>query len=337
VASQEVRAAGVRVGKVASVLDSSQIALPGAFVVLVSWLGARLAVSGEITVGELVSFYGYAAFLLVPVRTTTEAADKITRGHVAAKRAVKVLSLEPELDAPGEVAEPPEGSVLVDGPSGLVVRPGTFTAVVAGVPEEASAIIDRLGRFTDADEGAQGVTLGGVPLRDLPLDVVRRRVVVSDQDPRMFTGPLVDELDPTGRGGKRRLWEALHAASAEDVIEALPDGLDTEVEERGRAFSGGQRQRLVLTRALVADPDILVLDEPTSAVDAHTEARIAVRLRTLRAGRTTVACTTSPLLLDAADTVALVVAGRVVAQGTHAELLHSDPRYRAVVTRGEDA
>jgi ABC-type multidrug transport system fused ATPase/permease subunit len=129
---------------------------------------------------------------------------------------------------------------------------------------------------------------------------------------------------------------AVHAAAASDVLEALPDGLVTEVDERGRSFSGGQRQRLVLTRALVADPEVLVLDEPTNAVDAHTEARIADRLRVLRDGRTTVVCTTSPLLLDHADRVALVVDGRVAAEGSHHDLMHTEPRYRAVVTRGEE-
>ena len=128
---------------------------------------------------------------------------------------------------------------------------------------------------------------------------------------------------------------AVNAAAATDVLEALPDGLATEVEERGRSFSGGQRQRLVLARALVADPEILVLVEPTSAVDAHTEARIADLLVQARRDRATVVCTTSPLLLDRADTVALVVDGRVVAEGTHRDLLDTEPRYRAVVTRGE--
>jgi ABC-type multidrug transport system fused ATPase/permease subunit len=212
------------------------------------------------------------------------------------------------------------------------VAPGELTAVVAGVPEQASAIADRLGRFADGD----GVRLGGVDLRDLPLEVVRRRVLVSEHDPRLFTGRLAGELDPTGSAPPDRVPAALHTASAGDVLEALPDGLATEVAERGRTFSGGQRQRLVLARALVADPEILVLVEPTSAVDAHTEARIADRLVAARAGRATVVCTTSPLLLDRADKVALVADGRVVAEGTHRELLDTDPRYRAVVTREEE-
>jgi ABC-type multidrug transport system fused ATPase/permease subunit len=117
---------------------------------------------------------------------------------------------------------------------------------------------------------------------------------------------------------------------------ALPDGLSSRVEERGRTFSGGQRQRLVLARALVADPDVLVLVEPTSAVDAHTEARIAERLHEARAGRTTVVVTASPLVLDRADQVAFVADGHVAAVGTHRELLAAAPAYRRTVTRGEE-
>ena len=330
-ASQEVRAAGLAAARVQSLLDAAEVALPGVFVVAVTWLGARLAVAGQVGVGELIAFYGYAAFLVLPVRTVTEAADKFTRALVGARRAVEVLALEPEL-ASGSAPEPPAGSPLVDGESGLVVEPGQLTAVVAGVPEEAAAIADRLGRFADGDR----VCLGGVALRDLPLEVVRRRVLVSEHDPRLFTGRLGEELDPTGTAPAERVLAAVETASASDVLEALPGGLDSEVAERGRSFSGGQRQRLVLARALVADPEILVLVEPTSAVDAHTEARIADGLAAARAGRATVVCTTSPLLLDRADKVALVAGGRVVAEGAHRDLLDTEPRYRAVVTREEE-
>jgi ABC-type multidrug transport system fused ATPase/permease subunit len=331
-ASQEVRAAGLAAARVQSLLDAAEVALPGVLVVAVTWLGARLAVAGQVSVGELIAFYGYAAFLVLPVRTVTEAADKFTRALVGARRAVQVLALEPELVSGTSAEEPPAGAPLADGQSGLVVEPGQLTAIVAGVPEEAVAIADRLGRFADGGE----VRLGGVALRDLPLDVVRRRVLVSEHDPRLFTGPLGTELDPTGTAPPERVLAAVATASASDVVEALPDGLATEMDERGRSFSGGQRQRLVLARALVADPEVLILVEPTSAVDAHTEARIADGLAAARAGRATVVCTTSPLLLDRADKVALVAGGRVVAQGTHRDLLDTEPRYRAVVTRGEE-
>src|SRR5919197_877660 len=137
-ASQEVRAAGVAAARVQSLLDAAQVALPGVFVVAVTFLGALLVTSGRISVGELVAFYGYAAFLLVPVRTVTEAADKFTRALVAAGRAVRVLALEPELES-GSAAEPPPGATLADRASGLVVLDGELVAVVAGVPEEANA------------------------------------------------------------------------------------------------------------------------------------------------------------------------------------------------------
>ena len=113
----------------------------------------------------------------------------------------------------------------------------------------------------------------------------------------------------------------------------VADGMDTVVAERGRTFSGGQRQRLVLARALAADPEILVLVEPTSAVDAHTEARIAARLRDHRAGRTTVVVSSSPLVLGAVDEVVFLSDGRVAAVGTYGDLLGSRPDFRAVVTR----
>jgi ABC-type multidrug transport system fused ATPase/permease subunit len=171
----------------------------------------------------------------------------------------------------------------------------------------------------------------------MPVDRLRSRVLVSEAEPRLFTGTLRDEVDPSGGHDEAAVLAALHVADAHDVLDALPDGLATDVEERGRSFSGGQRQRLALARALLADPEILVLIEPTSAVDAHTEARIAVRLRQARAGRTTLVASASPLLLDQADHVALLVDGRVVAEGTHRHLLATVPVYRHAVVRGEDS
>ncbi|HWM75175.1 MAG TPA: ATP-binding cassette domain-containing protein, partial [Nocardioides sp.] len=126
---------------------------------------------------------------------------------------------------------------------------------------------------------------------------------------------------------------ALDTASADDILDALPEGLDAVVTERARSFSGGQRQRLVLVRALSANPEILIMVEPTSAVDAHTEARIAARLRQHRAGRTTVVTSTSPLMLDAVDEVALLIDGRVVATGSHGDLLRENAAYRSIVIR----
>lgn len=333
--SQQVRQAGVRVSTPQSTLDASQVLLPGIFVVLVTWIGARFALSGRIGVGELVAFYGYAAFLVIPLRTAAEAVDKITRALVGGRRMLDVLSVERLVDDPAEpVAEPPVGARLEDARSGLVVEPGLLTALVSVVPEEAVELADRLGRFVEDP----GVTLGGVRIVDLPVATVRRRIVVSETDPLLFSGSLRAELDPWETAADEQVLAAVGVANAEDVLDALPERLDAPVEERGRGFSGGQRQRLVLARALLSDAEVLVLVEPTSAVDAHTEVRVARRLRRAREGRTTVVVTASPLVLDQADRVVFLVDGRVVASGTHRELLRASPAYRETVTftRGED-
>ena len=327
--SQTTRRAGVEVAKVQSVLDALQVFLPGVFVVIVVWLGARAAVTGSISAGELVAFYGYAAFLMIPLRTATEYANKVIRARVAARRICRVLALTPDhTDTPTPATSPERGSDLVDDRTGLRVRAGTLLAVVSEQPDESAALADRLGMCAGVVDDE--VRLGGVPLTQLSRAEVRRRIVVSDTGATLFSGRLGDRLDVRGSG---HVDAALATASADDIFDALPDGLDTIVDERGRSFSGGQRQRLVLARALTTDPEILVLVEPTSAVDAHTEARIAARLRAHRSGRTTVVTSTSPLVLDAVDEVAFLRDGRVVATGRHVDLLDTHPVYRAVVTR----
>jgi ABC-type multidrug transport system fused ATPase/permease subunit len=330
--SQRVRRAGVQVGRLQSVLDALQIFLPGVFVVLVVWLGARFAVEGRISAGELVAFYGYSAFLMIPLRTATEFANKWIRAFVSARRVIRVLALEPAVHDPDQsYDEPPVGAELIDAASGLRVPHGRITAVVSDPPDDSAALADRLGRYEDGE-----VFWGDVPLGGLDRSVVRRRIVVSDTGSTLFSGRLEDQID-IRRQGPDAVTRALRTASAEDVLEALPDGMDTVVTERGRSFSGGQRQRLVLARALAADPEILILVEPTSAVDAHTEARVADRLREHRAGRTTLVTTSSPLLLDRVDHVAFLQGGVVRAFGTHRDLLRDVPEYRAVVTREEEA
>jgi ABC-type bacteriocin/lantibiotic exporter with double-glycine peptidase domain len=328
--STRVRDSGIQVGRVHSVLDAAQVALPGLFVVVVVWLGARFAVEGRITVGELVAFYGYSAFLMIPLRTATEVLGKAISARVAAARVCRVLDLEPEQSDVATSPRPVDGGDLVDHESGVRVRSGLLTAVVSTRPEDAAALADRLGRFAPGE-----VSWGADRLDAVPLAEVRRRIVVGDTGAVLFAGRLRDELDLHERG-EAALLEALHVAAAEDVLDALPGRLDGQVTERGRAFSGGQRQRLVLTRALLADPEVLVMVEPTSAVDAHTEARIASRLGSARRGRTTLLTTTSPLVLDRADVVVFLDGGRVVAEGGHHELLRDVPGYAAAVTRGEE-
>ncbi|HYN66078.1 MAG TPA: ABC transporter ATP-binding protein [Ornithinibacter sp.] len=333
--SGRVRGAGVRLSGIQATLDAAQVLLPGVFVVIVTGVGAHLAVAGEITPGQLVAFYGYTAFLTMPLRTATEFVDKLIRSRVAARRIVTILGVEPDhattdsgATLNGHVVD--VGASLVDPGTGVVIAPGKVTALVSARPEETSELAHRLGRTRP---GRHGVRWGDVALDDLPVDAVRSRVVVSEADPHLFSGPVREALG--GRSDDERRT-AVWVTSASDALEALENGMDGELEERGRALSGGQRQRVSLARALLRDPEVLVLIEPTSAVDAHTEARIAERLVAHRAGRTTVLVTASPLLLDRADSVVLVEDGRVAAIGRHHDLLRSHPAYRDVVLRGED-
>jgi ABC-type multidrug transport system fused ATPase/permease subunit len=327
--SQRVRGAGVKVAGIQSVLDATQVFLPGIFVVAVVGLGAHFAVRGDLSAGSLVAFYGYATFLVLPLRTATEMANSLMRALVAGRRIIRVLELTPDVVDPSAPVRLPEGGDLVDPVSGIRVHDGRLTAIVSAESDRAAVIADVLGRYDDASE----VRYGGVTLASATREDVRQRILVSDTGSQLFTGILREELDPTGRRTDDELMAAIRTASAEDVLVALADGLDAEVEEKGRSFSGGQRQRLVLVRALLADPSVLVLVEPTSAVDAHTEARIADRLREYRQGRSTVVLTSSPLLLDRVDEVIFVAGGRVVATGQHRQLLETEPQYRRTVTR----
>jgi ABC-type multidrug transport system fused ATPase/permease subunit len=343
--SQEVRRQGVRVATLQSVLDGLQVLLPGLLVALVLWLGARAAVAGDITSGQLVAYYGYAAFLSWPVQIATQMLQMVIRAVVSSRKIIGVLEVAeatPQADPPAD--EPPAGAELVDEVSGLVLRPGRVAGLVSADPDASARLAVRLGRFDDEAEAATPVRLGGVLLADLDKDALRHRVVVSEATPHLFSGVLGEELDARGRATEADLLAALFAADAHDVLDSVPGGLDGELPEKGRSLSGGQRQRVALARALLTEPEILVLVEPTSAVDAHTEARIAERVATVRRGRTTLVVTASPLVLDHLDEVVLLDDdARVAASGTHGELLERPDdvgaRYRAVVGRSmaEDA
>ncbi|WP_263118339.1 ABC transporter ATP-binding protein [Cellulomonas fimi] len=338
--SQKVRGTGVAVAQTQSFLDALQTLLPGIFLAVVVWAGARLAITGDITPGQLVSFYGFAAFLTQPLWTASEAIRVLTRAVVGARKILTVLRVPVAgHDDPATPAESPDaGAELVDERSGLVVRPGRLLAVVGSDPDESARIALRLGRHGGDEDDApvSDVRWGRAVLRALGLTEVRGRIVVAESTPHLFTGTLVDELDVRGGASRDDLLAAMRVADAADVLDSVPDGLDGEVEEKGRSLSGGQRQRVALARALLTDAEVLVLIEPTSAVDAHTEARIAQRLAEHRRGRTTVIVSASPLVLDAVDEVALVEHGRVTVTGPHRTLMTTHPGYRRVVSRSDD-
>ncbi|MEU9847051.1 ABC transporter ATP-binding protein [Streptomyces sp. NPDC047985] len=372
-ASQEVRRAAVHSARMWSLISAVQVLLPGVLLISLVGYGAALARDGRIEVGQLVTVYSAATLMLFPLRRVEEIAMAYSFSRPSARRAVRVLSLrraDPSAAAGPPAADAPFGD-LYDPVTGLLAPAGLLTAVVCGDPDEAGRLAERLGGHADVrtgtgpddttgagpDEGASergtagaltgpepsSVLLGGVPLDELPLDSARCAVLVQDKDPVLLSGTLRELLDVPS-SGRVSAEEALSAARCGDVLDALAqaptasngDPMTARVTERGRSLSGGQRQRLALARSLVTDPEVLVLDEPTSAVDSHTEARVAAGIREVRRGRTTVVLTSSPLLLDPADRVALVHRGTVVAAGTHRELLDAEPRYRAVVTRGTD-
>ncbi|MBV1948788.1 ABC transporter ATP-binding protein [Streptomyces sp. BV129] len=339
-ASQEVRHAAVRSARMWSVISALQVLLPGLLLIVVVLRGVQLAREGRITVGELVTVYSAVMIVNYPLRHFVEIAMAYSFSRPSAQRAARVLSLERPTDTTGSRGTGiPEGD-LSDPATGLLAPSPGFTAVVCGDPDMAGRLADRLGGHPA--EPGPSVLLGGVPLDELPLDHARTAVLVQDKDPVLLSGTLRELLDVPASGAVRT-EDALAAAQCADVLDALVQGsldasdpMDAQITERGRSLSGGQRQRLALARSLVADPEVLVLDEPTSAVDSHTEARIADGLRRLRSGRTTVVLTSSPLLLDRADRVVFLHDGVVAATGTHRELIGTDPRYRAVVTRETD-
>ena len=384
-ASQELRRRGVEVASSQATLMTLQVLLPGLFAAIVVWVAARMAVAGSLTPGGLITFYGYTAYLSWPLWVFTSSVQDYTRAVVGARRLSRLLEVAPaagslveRLNLDPAAAHPVSGD-LVDTGSGLRLKEGRMTALVCPDPQVSAELATRLGRFTDA---GPTVTLAGRPLTTMPLEQVRASVVVSGATAQLFTGTLREALDVRGgpdpqpagledlvraeterttgadvdqqvrpqereAPGDDRLIEAIGIADAGDVLTSLSEGLAGMITEKGRSLSGGQRQRVALARALLTEAPTLVLIEPTSALDSHTEARVAAQVHRARAGRTTVVVTASPLVLEACDEVVLLdSSGTELLRSTHRELMtmarSGDAQaadYRAVVSRamGEDA
>jgi ABC-type multidrug transport system fused ATPase/permease subunit len=332
--SRELRDEGYRVGSVSSWIPSLGVGLPLMFLAVVTWLAARMAAEHSISVGDLVAVYGYVAVLVVPVAELIESGSNLSQAVVSARRVIALLRLSRDAADPPEpvVGDGPEAPADLDDPvSGCQVAAGRMTAVASDRPADASAVIDRLGRFAPSEATWGGIRLDGIAARRF-----RDRVLVADNEADIFAGTLREVVAGRYDPDDRAIALAVHTAAADDILEGLPDGVASDVESLGRNLSAGQRQRVRLARALLADPEVLIAAEPTSAVDAHTEAVIADRLAAARSGRTTLVTTTSPLLLDWADIVHYLAEGRVAATGTHRELLESQPGYRWLVSRDLD-
>lgn len=384
-ASQELRRRGVEVASSQATLMTLQVLLPGLFAAIVVWVAARMAVAGSLTPGGLITFYGYTAYLSWPLWVFTNSVQDYTRAVVGARRLSRLLEVAPaagslveRLNLDPAAAHPVSGD-LVDTGSGLRLKEGRMTALVCPDPQVSADLATRLGRFTDA---GPTVTLAGRPLTTMPLEQVRASIVVAGATAQLFTGTLREALDVRGgpdpqpagledlvraeterttgadvdqqvrpqervAPGDDRLIEAVGIADAGDVLTSLSEGLAGMITEKGRSLSGGQRQRVALARALLTEAPTLVLIEPTSALDSHTEARVAAQVHRARAGRTTVVVTASPLVLEACDEVVFLDSGGAeLLRSTHRELMamarsgHAQAAdYRAVVSRamGEDA
>ncbi|MET8199813.1 ABC transporter ATP-binding protein [Micromonospora taraxaci] len=315
----------------------------GLFLAAVAGVAGWLALQGRLTIGELVAVVGLAQFIAEPVQTLGYCVQLFAMARASAARVARVLGAAPVL-APGDAGPPtPSPSRLaLDAVShagldtvSLRVRAGEILGVLAYDPGEAEALVALLaGRVHHADYRGT-LYVDGVPVEDLHIDAARTVVLVEPHDVALFEGTLRANLSADGHVDDTVLRAAVRAAAAEDVLTAHPDGFDRRLTERGANLSGGQRQRIGLARALVADPPVLVLHNPTTAVDAVTEALLAEGLASVRAAdtRATVLITTSPALLHVTHRVAVIDKGRVVAEGPHERLLASDTRYREEVLR----
>ncbi|MGW3992891.1 ABC transporter ATP-binding protein [Amycolatopsis sp. NPDC004772] len=329
--SQDSLRATLRAARAQAWHNGALLALTGIFIAVVALVGGNLAAAGEISVGDLVAAVGLAQYLITPFSIFSWVNGELAQGRASAARIADVLNAPPAVGAgDATLPVPAAGHVKLSALNrgalrdvGFEVRPGELLGVVATDPAAATDLLDCLGRAADPAGGS--VSVDSVDLSTVDPSRVREVVLVAAHDADLFAGTVAENIE-TGP----KTAEAMTAAAVDEVASALPDGVATAVTERGRSLSGGQRQRVALARALAADAPVLVLHDPTTAVDTVTEARIAAGLAGLRRGRTTILVTTSPALLAATDRVVLLDDGRVAGEGSHAELA-GRPDYRAAV------
>ncbi|MFF5056501.1 ABC transporter ATP-binding protein [Micromonospora sp. NPDC000663] len=315
----------------------------GLFLATVAGVAGWLALQGRLTVGELVAVVGLAQFIAEPVQTLGYCVQLFAMARASAGRVARVVGAAP-VDRPGS-ADPPApatsrvalDSVRYAGLDDVSLRVGAgeILGVLAYDPSDAEALVRLLAGRVPRQDYRGTLHVDGVPADELHIDAVRATVLVEQHDVALFEGTLRDNLSAGANLDDSVLRAAVRAAAAQDVLAAHPHGFDRVLTERGANLSGGQRQRIGLARALVADPPVLVLHNPTTAVDAVTEGLLAEGLASARGAgdRGTVLITTSPALLRVTHRVAVLDGGRVVAEGTHERLLASDARYREEILR----
>jgi len=304
----------------------------------VLWFGAAAVIDGSMTVGRLSQFVLYAVFAGASFAQVSEIWGEISQSAGAAERLAELLALTPDIrspDNPQPLPVPARGDVEFADVSfsypgrpnlptlqhvSFHARPGETVALVGPSGAGKSTIFNLLLRFFDPQEGA--VRVDDVNVRDADLGALRARMALVPQDVALFAGTVADNIrygSPSATMTAVR--QAAQAAHADEFIRAMPDGYDTRVGERGISLSGGQRQRIAIARAILKDAPILLLDEATSALDAESEAQVQRALEGLMVGRTTLVIAHRLATVQKAHRILVMDKGRIVEQGTHAELV----------------
>ena len=307
-------------------------------------MGGWLAQNGQVSVGTVVAVVLLLSSLFEPVQQLSQMYNTLQSAAASLAKMFEILDSEPEVDErPDAVVLPRSGALEVDAVSftypatttlvlhdvSLTIAPGERLALVGPTGAGKSTLAKLIARLYDPGDGA--VRLGGVDLRDATLESLRERIVVVPQEGFLFDGTIADNLRlarPDATDAELR--SALEALDARDRFDAFPEGLATEVRERGSRLSAGERQLVSLARAALVDPAVLVLDEATSSLDPGTEALVEHALDRLMQGRTTIVVAHRLSTVQRADRVAVVDHGRLAELGTHAELLANGGRYAAL-------
>jgi len=315
-------------------------------------LGGAWAVSDRVlSLGGLVAFVSWFLMLVWPVESLGEILAMAQEATAAVERIWEVFDTEPDItDRPGALALADcaghlrfegvsftygeDGPPVLDGVD-LDIAPGETVALVGATASGKSSLISLVPRLADVTAGR--VTLDGTDVRDIQLDSLRRHVGMAFEEPTLFSASVRENLTfGAPDASDAEIDEALETAQAGFAYE-LPWGLDTRVGEQGLSLSGGQRQRLALARAILGKPRVLVLDDPLSALDVHTEARVEEALARVLSGTTALVVVHRPSTVALADRVAFLDGGRIVATGSHHELLETLPAYRAILAQEVDA
>ncbi|MCX6032401.1 MAG: ABC transporter ATP-binding protein [Chloroflexi bacterium] len=308
------------------------------------WFGGVQVTQGTMTVGEIVAFTNYLRQTLFSLQMVSMLLIQVSRAGASATRLAEVLNAAPDVqDRPGAQAAFPAGGRVAfehvtfayDGGDpvlqdiSFVAEPGQTVAILGATGSGKSSLVSLIPRFYDVKAGR--VTIGGVDVRDIPQAELRSHIGVALQDTILFSGSIAENI----RQGRPAaddvaLAAAAQAAQADDFITALPEGYGGELGQRGVNLSGGQKQRIAIARALIRQPDILILDDSTSAVDVQTEARLQAALDRLMAGRTSFVVAQRISTVLQADKILVLDEGRIAAEGTHQELIVTSPIYREI-------